>query len=654
ALAASPELKLVKRRRLAFLTHPPACDCRLCCDPAVSALCLRWLLSCAQSELAAGGTAQGLALIRATLTRCATVAARFAAVLRDKLQGGSLSRDLPALELLDDLVAAGYAALALQSLASPQLAEELAEELEMGLTFLASCRPHLPSLGVSRASLLLTKAVATICRLASEHGDSVDGVFAASWTLQLPALAPAEPDVAAVPQTLKTDKAQPQRRKTRAAPAPAVPKPRAKRNQRAKPPSVPSADDIFALGDSDSEVPPIVIRPVTMPCTPCQKACPPAKGRVAPPSRMPFTIFNESSPPAGRSQVLRAPKVLGKVKTRLKVTFSDDSDLEDPEAGLTPVASCKASCARKALPRKPAACQAGSLAGNGRSGGAQPRRGRPGARQAGAAEEKRERVSRRAAGRRAEEERDLLRAIEEEEKVEEEPEISFEVLRASEEEEGAPGRRWRPRRRQEGAEGEPKAGKDVVAARWRGSGDPLPGEGTLSSGRPAPGGVPSLDTVLELLKDAFSCISHCPPGVLYSWLCRLLALAAGNRDPLSAAYLLSESVSVTTRHQLLSVIHRKIHKEKKAAGDVAEQLRGLSLREGDAAQRGHRLAQLEGLFVFSATGLGAGERDAFRTQLQHIPSGVTVCVLALASVQPGSVGDTLLLTRLEKDTAPVN
>ena len=70
--------------------------------------------------------------------------------------------------------------------------------------------------------------------------------------------------------------------------------------------------------------------------------------------------------------------------------------------------------------------------------------------------------------------------------------------------------------------------------------------------------VSSLDTVLELLKDAFNCISHCPPGALYSRLCQLLALAMGNQDPLLTAYLLSESVSVTTRHQLLGVIHRKI------------------------------------------------------------------------------------------------
>lgn len=239
------------------------------------------------------------------------------------------------------------------------------------------------------------------------------------------------------------------------------------------------------------------------------------------------------------------------------------------------------------------------------------------------------------------------------EKVEEELEISFEVLQVSEEEEGALGRRRLPRRGQEGADGEHEVlqPEDVPTAQRPGSGDPL--RGPLSSALPTAGGVSSLDAVLELLKDAFNAISHCPPGALYSQLCQLLALSLGNQDPLSTAYLLSESVSVTTRHQLLSVIHRKIHKEKKSAGDVAERLRGLSLQEGSAAQRSRHLAELEGLFTFSSAALGSETRDSFGTQLQQIPSGVTVCVLTLASIQPGSGGDTLLLTRLEKDTAPV-
>ncbi|KAK1211585.1 ESPL1 protein, partial [Pygoscelis papua] len=658
ALTASPELKPKRRKRLAFLAHPAACPCCLCSDLALSALCLRWLLSCAQGELAAGCVAEGLDLIHAMLPRCTAVATRFAAVLRDKLWGGSVGRDLPALELLDDLVVAGYATLALQNLASPRPAEELQEELQTGLTFLASCRPHLPSLGVSRASLLLAKAVAAIFCLASKHGDSLDGVFAGSWTCQLPMLTPAEPEVVAAPLTLKTAKAQPQRRKNKTALAPAVPKPRVKKSQRAKPLAVPNTNDVFALGDSDNEVPPIVIRPVTVPCTPHQKACPPAKARAAPGPRTPFTIFSESSPPAGKSRLLRAPKVSGRVKSRLKVTFSDDSDVEDPKAGLTPAATRKTSCARKALPPKSAGSQASSLGFGGQSSGAQTRRGRLGACRAGAAEEKRERVTRRAPSKRVEEERELLRAIEEEEKVEEELEISFEVLRVSKEEEGVPGRRWLLRHRQEGTDGEHEvlqreAGKDVPGAQWPGSGDPLHLEGTLSSVLPTGGDVSSLDTVLELLKDAFNSISHCPPGALYSQLCQLLALAVGNQDPLSTAYLLSESVSVTTRHQMLSVIHRKIHKEKKSAGDVAKQLRGLSLQEGSAAQRSHHLAELERFFMFSSAGLGSEVRDSFRMQLQQIPSGVTVCVLTLVSVQPGSVGDTLLLTRLEKGTTPV-
>ncbi|XP_009878391.1 PREDICTED: separin, partial [Charadrius vociferus] len=636
ALTASPELKPKRKKRLAFLTHPESCPCCLCSDLALSALCLRWLLSCAQSELAAGSAAEGLGLIHAVLPRCATVAARFAAVLRDKLRGGSVSPDLPTLELLDDLVAAGYAALALQSLASPQLAEELQEELETGLTFLASCRPHLPNLEVSRASLLLAKAMATICRLASKHGDSLDGCFASSWTSQLPALTPAEPQAVAVPQTLKTDKAQPQRRKNKAALVPAVPKPRAKKNQRAKPPSAPNTDDVFALGDSDGEVPPIVIRPAMAPCTPRQKACPPAKARAAPASRTPFTIFSESSPPASKSRLLRAPKVSGRIKSRLKVTFSDDSDTEGPEAGLTPAVTRKMSCARKALPPKSVGCQASSLGSGGQRSVAQPRRGRPSARRAGAAGEKRERTTRRAPGKRAEKEQELLRAIEEEEKVEEELEISFEVLRASEEEEGAPEGQW------VGIGLLAKGDVELLVLDW---------ELVATLGTPR---VTSLDTVLKLLKDAFNCISHCPPGALYSQLCRLLALAVGNQDPLSTAYLLSESVSVTVRHQLLSVIHRKIYKEKKAAGDVAERLRGLSLQEGSAACRGHHLAELERLFVFSSTGLGAGERDAFRTQLQQIPSLIDTLEMQVLGCWRGALLPTAPQSSLAEEAAQLH
>lgn len=119
------------------------------------------------------------------------------------------------------------------------------------------------------------------------------------------------------------------------------------------------------------------------------------------------------------------------------MTFSDDSEAEQPPAPLAPTAvSRKTSCARQRQALSPKGPGSpGSTRGGGR---ARARRGRPGACRAGAAGEKRERVTRGPASRRAQEERDPLRAAE---PPREELEMSFEVLRVAEEEEGAPGER---------------------------------------------------------------------------------------------------------------------------------------------------------------------------------------------------------------------
>ncbi|NXX45407.1 ESPL1 protein, partial [Tricholaema leucomelas] len=680
ALTASPELKPTKRKTLAFLNHPAACSCCLCSDLVLSALCLRWLLCCARAELAGGSVPQGLALLRSLLPRCATTATRFASRLRDTLQGSSTSGHLlPVLGLLDELVATAYATLALQSLANPRLAEELQEELEKGLSFLASCRPHLPSLGVSRASLLLAKATATLCHLASKHGGSLDAVFASSWAWQLPTVAPAEPEVPTAPQTLKADPPKRDPPKHKPKKSSAAPKSGVRKSQRAKAQAVPGTKDVFAMGDSEGEVPAIVLHP--LPCTPCHKSCAlPTKPRLGPDPRTPFTIFSESSPPASRSRLLRAPRAVGKVKSRLQVgegsregqlgtpgtkpspppvlpsqvTFSDDSDLEEAKVELSSRAPRKASCARQALsPKPPVKCQGRSKGFGGCSSVAQPHRGQPGTHRAGAKGKKKEqRVTCRAGSRRVEEDLDPLRAAEEQER---DLELSFEALQLCQEEEGAPGESRRPWRGQQGEDGQQQAGMDCPAVQQAGSGHPLNPKGTISNPLPTAGEVSSLDTVLKLLKDAFNCISHCPPGTLYSQLCQLLARALGDQDPLLTAYLLSESVSITTRHQLLQILHRKIHKQKKAAeGDVVQQLQGLSLQQGGSAQAGHHLGELQELFTFSPTELGSTERDNFQAQLQQLPSGVTVCQLALASAQPGCVGDTLLVTRLEKGAAPLS
>ncbi|NXP68219.1 ESPL1 protein, partial [Chloropsis cyanopogon] len=56
---------------------------------------------------------------------------------------------------------------------------------------------------------------------------------------------------------------------------------------------------------------------------------------------------------------------------------------------------------------------------------------------------------------------------------------------------------------------------------------------------------------------ALAWVAPCPPGSLYSQLCQLLAMALGDGDPLATAGLLAESLGVTTRHQLLAILHAR-------------------------------------------------------------------------------------------------
>lgn len=130
----------------------------------------------------------------------------------------------------------------------------------------------------------------------------------------------------------------------------------------------------------------------------------------------------------------------------LQVTFSDDiGDTEglksvlSPVASKAPVPSCKTPqsvcCKQRALLPQPVevgGSQLSSSVGRGCGSSTRPRRGR---RVGGT--EKKEWAARRAASWKGDEERELLRAIEEEEKVEEQLDVSLELLRASED--GAEG-----------------------------------------------------------------------------------------------------------------------------------------------------------------------------------------------------------------------
>uniref|UniRef100_A0A452HGE2 separase n=1 Tax=Gopherus agassizii TaxID=38772 RepID=A0A452HGE2_9SAUR len=608
-LTTSPVLKPKKKRCLNFLSHSALCSCSLCSDVTLSAVCLHWAVSYAQWELASGNRAEGLGLLRASLERCMVMTSRFSTMVQEASQHNGKKaavRDRSVLGLLDDLVANIYATVAAQSMGDHRPEKRLWELLEAGLTFLSSRVPCLPGLEYHKASLLLTKAVATIYSLVSKHNSCMAHIFSSAWAWKPPTAI--------------------------------------KREERV---------------------------PVMDPCTPVQKSFPPTKGRShtkpTPGPKAPFMVFNEISPPGTKSQLLKAPKASKRVRSRLKVVFSDDSDVEDPPGPASHKTTRTSAYGRKAsrpkaLVADAEGAQASSSDNCPQNSKAKPRRTRAGNRKAAGQEEKEEAAPRGPSGQAQEEEGELLRTIKEEKVMEEGFEISFEVLRGSDEEEPATGRKRLLAYRQDGVEGEHEvlrrdASADLeenfLVAERKGSHDPFSLQ-ALSSSLAAAVSVSSLDSVSNSLKAAFQAISHCPPGTLYCQLCRLLALCIGSWDPITTAYLVSESVSITVRHQLMSNVHRRLYKmKKKSAADIADQLQELTLQGGDADLQLQHLLQLQSLFEFSLAGLGQRETESFREQLQKIPSGVTVCLLTLVSLQPGTLGDTLLLTRLEKNSTPV-
>uniref|UniRef100_A0A8C3RVU3 separase n=1 Tax=Chelydra serpentina TaxID=8475 RepID=A0A8C3RVU3_CHESE len=612
-LTTSPVLKPKKRRCLNFLSHSALCSCSLCSDATLSAVCLHWAVSYAQWELASGNRAEGLDLLRASLERCTVMTSRLSTMVREASQHNGTKaavRDRSVLGLLDDLVANIYATVAAQSMGGHRPEKRLWELLEAGLTFLSSRVPCLPGLEYHKASLLLTKAVATIYSLASKHNGCMAHIFSSAWAWKPPTPS-SETKGSAVTKAIKREENLPLKSRSKKIPVPSSGQ-KAKRGQ--------------------------------------GKSFPPTKGhshtKPTPGPKAPFMVFNESSPPGAKSRLLKAPKASKRVRSRLKVSGWAERSLMDGIFGAEGILGGPGTTT----------CLASSSDNCPQSSKAKPRRTRAGNRKAAGQEEKEGAAQRGPCEQGQEEEGELLRTIKEEEVMEEGFEISFEVLRGSDEEGPAPGRPGflaYPEMSGRGVSREGLTTRQLCAGGLNEDALVAPCLTTGLSALIVPG-VSSLDSVCSSLKAAFQAISHCPPGTLYCQLCRLLALCIGSRDPITTAYLVSESVSITVRHQLMSNVHRRLYKMKKrSVADVAEQLQELALQGRDADLQLQHLSQLQSLFEFSSAGLGRGETESFREQLRKVPSGVTVCLLTLVSLQPGTLGDTLLLTRLEKDSTPV-
>nr|XP_056714274.1 separin [Euleptes europaea] len=680
-LADSPVLKPKQKKRPSFLTHLDGCRCLLCSDVVLSSVCLRWLLASAEGELALGRTGEGLPLLEACLKRCASATAYICNVVASASQSNgrkAVDQDLSAVGLLDDLVASIYVSLAKLSMNTNRPEKKLWKLLETGLATLSSKRPRLPGLEYSKASLLLTKAVAAISVLASGHEGYAANIFSSAWPWKYPpSLCEDKENMPTVAETMLEvlSSAALNSNNTKRQPE-AVQKAKPKRALGTKPLPVIHLSAPLALVDSGMEAAPLVVRLPVEPCTPAQKSFTAARtsrsaaAKPALSSKAPFKIFEESSSLRLKAEVPKAPKVSRRTKSRLKVVFSDDSDLEGPPeatweaklpAAKEPAASSRR-MGRKAAPsRKQSAaslakmegCSASSSDDHPHAAKAPPRRGRPGGRRAAKQGRQQEEISKapceeETPNEPGEEEKEVLRTVED-------IKAGCEVLQGS-------GRRKQPVPEPNGTEEDQEVlQRDASAAlqetfhasEKRSPTDPFDLH-TLASSLEVAANSFSVDSVYEILQAAFCSISHNPPGALYSRLCQIMALCVGSRDPVVTAYLVSESVAVTLRHQIMSTIHKRLDKMKKASvANASRQLEMLSLWTGNADPLLRCLAELQNLFAFGCPSPAKLETEDFREQLRQIPAGVTVCVLTLVSIKPGTVGDILLLTRLEKDAVPV-
>ncbi|XP_072510909.1 separin [Notamacropus eugenii] len=608
SLVSSPVLKTKPQPCLVFLSHLPACKCTLCTDPALLAICLRWVLASAGVELSSGHQAKGLDLLQFVLRRCPGAIDHLAQVLQ-----ATLSQEVPpspAPRFLEDLIAQAYTHLALEGINHPP-DKGLWGILEAGLSFVAS---RTPRLNLWHASLLVTKALALTYNLSC----CTTQLFGNTWIWQ--------PPVGKLSQTSKASQNQSQ-------------KLAGERGKQI------ASDDLSlhntSLEDLDAKPSP-ALWPMGRPCTPKQP------GQAGP--HAPFTVFDEELSRKSKLDLAKAPRVRCRTQTRLKVNFSDDEDYIPPE-GLAEKPKRRGTTSRgrgRGGRASRVKTDTGDAPGSSKDQFAPSNRTRSSRK-----EVVEEHIRQRALRRQTKLDVELMRTIPEEQKADK-LDVSFEILQDSDEDGGLPA--WHDTAVGECEVVRRDAHKDVppfMAPEKRES-NKYHGVRSRLASAPATFGLSTLDSVYDSLRIAFRCVSHCPPSGLYAQVCRLLALCLGHRDPYATAFFVTESVSITPRHQLLTTLHRQLHKaQKQQALDVTEQLQRLNLQE---EPKGIPFTRLQHLFSFRTPRPGCfpePEKESFQELLAQIPSGVTVCVLALVSFQSGTTGDTLLLTRLEKNTPPV-
>lgn len=662
----SPPLKAHPRRWLSSLAHTRGCLCPCCSEPCLGRATVRW--AAAQADLVhhldSNEADVSSQLHCVALSRSKTIATKLAAKLSKIFSLNDPSTVVTKPSLMQDIVGQVYLNMAQFGLQPKR--EEVSGiwgKFDAGLSFVDSCQS--PVLRPVRAGLLSIKAIASVLALAAEKVCTPEELFSNVWTwnspkqMKLEKSAPIQKKHIDAIRNLDVLDNSKEVKKTKPI-KPKIQLPASKSSKKCLVPKTPalpksgSSVKDHSCFDFSNAVP-------TLACTPLQKVKAPGSVQRAPrtASKLQFQVYEELSPTQDKAQpVPAAPKRVKKL--RFKVEFSDESDSEtkdqtEPKEKAVPkkrttqraVKNTKTTSnppAEKATPKrqvKGKKSTALSLSNSSEDDATlicQPvstRRGRS-----------------RNLLQKAEifDEPDKMRTIDEESR--EVLDISLEELRTSDNEAGEDFslskdtylevlRRDICWERDELSElkGSCSVGEDPHT------------HFTHSDNKPA---HLLLEDVQALLHSAWVTVHHLPPPTTYPTLCALLALTTGQQDPEMTAMLHAESLGVTNRHRAIRHLASCRRKMKKATTDLAEKMDSLSLDEHKSAQPCFselRLSQMENFYSFSTAGFP--ESQEFKQQIQHLPQGVTVCMMSVLGVKPGVMGDTILLSHLEKDSTPV-
>ncbi|KAF7667734.1 hypothetical protein LDENG_00051570 [Lucifuga dentata] len=680
--ASSPPLKAQTHRWLSSLTHESNCYCPCCSEPFLGRVTARWAATQADLALMLGPaeTKVGLKLQWAALARCKSVTAKVAVKLAKLFPLCGPAKGSAKPSLMHDVAGSVYLRMALSGL-EPRFdkVHGIRNVLEAGLAFVDSMPS--PVLRPVRAGLMATKAMLCLVTLASKKECTPEELFKNAWTwnslkegveLQVNKMIPPPSSIKKCKNSANTDRNPDVSTKPKEAKKVKAVKPKIQvKSSSSKGKSlVPMTPVMGKTKSSVKELGSFNFNTVvpTLTFTPVQKVKAPASAQKAASksvSKLQFHVYEELSPVQNKTQPVPAAPRRTK-KSHFKVEFSDESDSEaniqvEPKEKMdapkkrtttrrmTPTHKTASESPAERIPKRQTKGKKNTTLVQSTSNEdettacppASARRGRP---------------RRKLSGTEAEtvEEPDKMRTIEEE--IDEKLDISIEQLRMSDTEtEDNPASNFEVLRR------------DICSRLERANLSELRSRGHLtediqthlSHSDTTPEDL-SLEAVQSLLRSSWLALQHFPPHILYPKLCSLLALTWGQQDPITTAMLHTQSLGVTSRHRMIRHLASCLKKLRKTSSELADRMDALTLDDLSLAESKtiseQKLSQLENIFSFPTSDSSTFPQhhcQEFIQQIQQLPSGVTVCVMSLLGVKPGQMGDSIMLSRLEKGSAPI-